>query len=221
MKKLLMAGFMLAASMFGQATQQQQEVRACFPEGPPFVITMSNDIYWNAQPPAVRKLRSLPPLDPTRSQQAVDLAAQGYKIDANIVLDGGSPVCVMSLRKLWGYTWVTSLLSPQIVVGPGIDFPGAPKYDPANPPSYAIPVSVDASAYPAFDPPAPPPVVVYQGVVGACYPAVGRTVCSAGANKAVLDTLKNGDPVTENGKKYKANVSVSPFGRVVFFELVN
>lgn len=97
------------------------------------------DAYWAAQPPAVQALRYM--LPDQRFALAEQLASQGYTIDVPIMVDNEDPLFVMIQRQIEGYTWVPSALQPNIPAGPGIMFPGAPAYDPNNPPPGSITVS--------------------------------------------------------------------------------
>jgi len=100
-----------------------------------------DDDYWASQPPAVQQLRTIQ--DPNqRAQVATQLAGQGYKIDLPIMVWGWDPVTTMQLRQSFGYTWVPALGQPGIPVAPGLNFPGLASYDPANPPSGSISVSL-------------------------------------------------------------------------------
>lgn len=100
-----------------------------------------NDAYWQSQPPEVRQLRDLDGMD--RLGKAQELAAKGFLIDVPIMVWGWDPLVTMTVRANSGYTWVPSALMQPILAGPGIDFPGAPKYNPDKPPAGAIMVSTD------------------------------------------------------------------------------
>jgi hypothetical protein len=94
------------------------------------------DAYWAEQPPAVQQLRYMEVDE--RGSYAETLAAEGYTIDVPIMVDGGDPLAVMIQREIEGYTWVPSALQANIPAGPGIDVPGAPIYNPNDPPQGSI-----------------------------------------------------------------------------------
>ncbi len=100
------------------------------------------DAYWATQPPEVQALRNIPD-DGDRMTLAHQLAGKGYAIDVPIMVWGWDPLTTMMLRQGYGYTWVPSATQPNIVAGPGISFPGAPDYDPKNPPPGSIKVTTD------------------------------------------------------------------------------
>jgi hypothetical protein len=97
------------------------------------------DAYWEAQPPAVQQLRYM--MMDQRGGYAEEMAAEGYKIDVPIMVDGGDPLAVMIQRMEDGYTWVPSALMQNIPAGPGIMDTGAIPYDAKNPPAGSIIVS--------------------------------------------------------------------------------
>ena len=198
------------------AAQSTQHAWNCFPEA-----TLTNDVYWQAQPPAVRALRNMPS-GKDRDVLATNLAVQGYIIDVPIMAFNWDPVCTMGVRLQQGYTWVPSALQPPVLLAPGLSFPGIPAYDAKNPPAGSIKVSVDAKDYPSADPPPPPKPVVNASVVGVCYPggAVAKVVCSTGPGidiRAVTD----GQQFARDGVTYKAHVSQGLFGRTVWLEPQN
>lgn len=127
-------------------------------------VSLTPDIYWNAQAPAVRALRNLT-VNAARIKQAQALAVAGYVIDAQIHGFGQDPLIEMLVRKNQGFTWVPNAMQAPIQVMPGLTFPGLPSYDPANPPPGSIKVSLDAADYPPFDP-LPPPVPVTAAHIG-------------------------------------------------------
>jgi hypothetical protein len=181
-----------------------------FPEA-----TLTPDIYWAHQPPAVRALRTMDPGQ--RGIQAKILADQGYTIDVEIMVYGSDAVTLMGLRKLYGYTWVPSGNQPNIPVVPGLSFPGLASYDPNNPPAGSIKVSIDAKDYPSFDPPPPPPPPPSTAIVGpriwANVFGAGRGIRDAQGNLVVTD----GQVVTQDEVNYKAQVSTGLMGQTVYF----
>jgi hypothetical protein len=186
--------------------------------------TLTSDIYWSAQPPAVRALRNsngnVSPGD--QQSKALALATQGYKIDVPIMVWGWNPVCMMGMRKDYGYTWVPSALQPNIVIAPGLSMPGVQAYDPKNPPPGSIIVSLDAKDYPPFDPPpVVVPVVNTKALVGACFD--GSNICGLGPGAATSELRKaagltSGKTITENGVKYIFKSVDNPFGSSAWFE---
>jgi hypothetical protein len=184
-----------------------------FPEA-----TLTPDIYWAHQPPAVRALRT------TSSNQvgaaAKALADQGYTIDVPIMVYQWDPVTVMGLRQQLGYTWVPSGNQANIPVVPGLVVPGLPSYDPKNPPAGSIRVSINAGDYPAFDPPPPPPPPPSTAIVGARIWAnvftYGPGAKDANGNFLVTD----GQTVTQSGAMYKAQRSSGLMGETLYFVLV-
>jgi hypothetical protein len=97
--------------------------------------------YWQAQPPAVRELAGLS--GDERVARAQELANQGYLIDVPIMVWGWDPYLVMKERQEVGYTWVDSMNRQGNESMPGHPFVGMTPYDPFNPPSGSIPVSLD------------------------------------------------------------------------------
>lgn len=154
-----------------------------------------NEIYWNSFAPAVRALRLMEPegpsmLDPNgRTETAITLAQKGYHIDYDIHVLNDDPYMTMTLRQNYGYTWVPCLLMPPVQMVPGVTSPGMIAYDPNNPPSGAIKVSLDTNDYPAYDPPAPPIVIAPpQSLVGI---RIGLNTYSAVVG--ATDALNDGD----------------------------
>lgn len=183
-----------------------------FPEA-----TLTPDIYWDNKPKPVRALRDLFPTDVGLA--AVQLADQGYTIDVPIMVYQYDPVTEMGMRQQAGYTWVPSAKQLPIPVAPGLTFPGAPTYDPNNPPAGSIKVSIDADDYPSYDPPAPPVIldthVVGIRVFGNVYglgPGVWvddpkRPGAKAQSVNGKFDNNINGQVVTQDGVSYTAHWS--------------
>jgi hypothetical protein len=101
--------------------------------------TSFDDAYWAKQPAAVQQLRNIQ--DPAqRTELAVQLAQQGYAIDAPIMISGWDPQIATQLRQSQGYTWVPSALQQPVEVAPGLSVAGLQSYDPAHPPAGSIAV---------------------------------------------------------------------------------
>lgn len=126
------------------------------PTLPPFPPALTNDEYWAAQDPDIQPLRGKPP-----DAATIDALLKANKIlDTQIHIWGWDAQITEYMRAAEGYTWVPSFGQPNIPVGPGISFPGLPSYDPGNPPSRSIKVSINPSDYPPTiipHPPAPTP----------------------------------------------------------------
>jgi len=182
--------------------------------------TLTQDIYWASQPPAVRALRtSLGASDAT--SKAMALATQGFKIDVPVMVWGWEPACAMGLRKDYGYTWVPSALQANIAIAPGLSAPGVTSYDPKNPPPGSILVSVLAKDYPPFDPPVIVVPVASKALVGNCFDGVVQCQLGPGALSAALREaagLKAGSVVTQDGVKYVFKQVATPFGNAAWFE---
>ncbi len=99
------------------------------------------DAYWAEQPPELQALRYMP--EDQKGDAVQELSAKGFAVDVPIMLWGWDPLVVMTARQTAGYTWVPSAMQTAIAVGPGLNFPGLPSYDPKNPPAGAIKVSTD------------------------------------------------------------------------------
>lgn len=176
------------------------------------VVTLTDDIYWDAQPHPVQALRNMPvAIAGDRDTAAMKLAQQGFAIDVPIMAWGWSPVCVMCERIQYGYTWTPTALQSPILLPPGLSFPGLPSYDPNHPPAGSIKVSVNAADYPAVDPPVPPPPPTATNVVGPhnfgkyYYPGPGAI------------GLTDGTQVTQNGVPYTYHLVAGLMGPSAFF----
>src|SRR5207237_1516462 len=97
------------------------------------------DAYWAEQPPELQALRFMP--EEEKGDAANDLAKKGFPVDVPIMLWGWDPLVVMTARQTAGYTWVPSASQDRVAVGPALNFPGLPSYDPNNPPAGSIKVS--------------------------------------------------------------------------------
>jgi hypothetical protein len=193
---------LLSAFALSQPTPQPNYRNPFFPEA-----SLTPDIYWASQPPAVRELRNLP--DAERGQRAFELANKGYAIDVYVMVYGYDPVTANGIRIGQGFTWVPSALQPNIPVAPGLEFPGAPSYNPNKPPAGSIKVSIDARDFPAFDPPAPPaPPQAPASMIG--FKAYGSVFyCGVGANR---DTVEDGKEYAKDGKFYLAHTNQGLMG---------
>lgn len=190
--------------------QQPAHAWNCFPEA-----TLTDDAYWLHQPPAVQQLRDIQ--DPGQlATTAAELAKQGYTIDVRIMVDRMDPVCTMGIRQVEGYTWVPSALQPPIYLPPGLTFPGLTPYDPDNPPPGSIKVSTNIADYPPAIAPAPVPSNTNLPKVGVCFS--NNTICAVGPGGY---GSKDGDVVTQDGKQYRAHVSVGLMGQTIWFEPVH
>ncbi len=110
-----------------------------------------NEVYWNAQPAAVRTVKSMQSLSPERLTKAVELARAGYRVDAQIVALGFEPWGTMKGRQLNGFKWAPALLQDySLVMWPLNPWELGPN-SPA--PEGTIKVSLDPADYPAIDQP--------------------------------------------------------------------
>jgi hypothetical protein len=90
-------------------------------------------------------------------QTALGLVQQGYVVDYQIHVQGGDPYGTMLDRQKWGYTWWPSLGEmANFTVAPGLSEPDETPYNPNNPPSGSIKVSVNLADYPPYPVPAAP-----------------------------------------------------------------
>ena len=212
-KKLIQSVLLTAAFILAGVTAQAQ----CTYPG----ATLTPDIYWAHQPPAVKALRGQDGKPDTISK-AMTLATQGFVIDVPIMVWGWNPVCTMGLRKDYGYTWVPSALQPNILVAPGLSVPGLPQYDPKNPPKGSIIVSLDAKDYPPFATPPTPAPKPSTNLVGPCTPGTNICLIGPGAyTQAQRDAagLKDGVSVVQDGKTFIYRSVATPFGSSTWFEL--
>jgi hypothetical protein len=179
--------------------------------------------YWAHQPPAVAALNSMAvdwsnPTSGGRTSSAIALATQGYSIDNDIDVWGWDPYETMYERQLYGYTWVPSLLQPNLLVAAGnLTFNGQ-TYNASAPPAGSILVSLSLSAYPPFAPPAPPapPVAAPASCVGT---ALGAGYYAATYYSTVpVCKLTNGQVYVADPRGYFTfHVSATPFGSNVWF----
>ena len=122
------------------ATPSSKAVAAAVPGATVDKSNMTPDqAYWAEQPPAVQALQTTP--DDQKVALAQQLASQGYSIDVPIMVWNWDPLATMVQRQIDGYTWVPSLQQAATPVAPGVDFPGAPSYDPTKPPPGSIAVT--------------------------------------------------------------------------------
>lgn len=169
--------------------------------------TLTPNIYWAAQPPAVRALRGM---DPTLvGIAAKKLADQGYIVDVYIMVYQYDAVTAMGIRQNNGFTWVPSADQPNIPTMPGCSVPGLPNYDPNNPPAGSIKVSLNAVDYPPFDPPPPPAPPAATNVVGIFEYGNVYSFGPGAKDSTGKWTVVDGQVVTQNGVKYTAHLSVN------------
>jgi hypothetical protein len=103
-------------------------------------IRTAADAYWAQQPKEVQALRTIES-DAERQNKASELIDKGYAIDTEIMVFGWDPYATMKHREDSGYTWIPAAGQPNIPLGPGLSFPGLPRYDPDRPPLGSIAVS--------------------------------------------------------------------------------
>ena len=188
--------------------------------------TQFDQAYLAAQPPEVQALMHMP-ADSTDAIQArvargAVLAAQGYTIDAPIMVYGWDPYLAMTQRLAAGMAWVPSALQPGLgqpggYAMPGlVPFPGQQSYDPNNPPPGSIKVSTNIADYPPFDPPAPPAPApaVNTDPVGA--QSVGNLYLST----ATGNTYADGATYTEARGTFLKHITITPFGRTNYWEKI-
>ncbi len=177
----------------------------------PFPVTLTDDIYWAAQPLPVQALRNMDTASSERATLAMQLAKQGFTIDVPIMVWNWDAVITMALRAQYGYTWVPSALQPPVLLPPGLSFPGLPTYDPNHPPAGSIRVSVNAADYPPVAPPAPPPVPGASNIVGP--KNFGNYYYPGPAANGLTD----GAVVTQNGTQYTYHLVAGMMGPSAFF----
>jgi hypothetical protein len=173
-------------------------------------VSLTADIYWAAQPPAVRALRPLPSGN-ERDIKAQALAQSGYLLDVPVMVWNWDPVTTMGVRQQLGFTWVPSALQAPLngAVGTGA------------PPSGSIRVSTNAADYPPYDPPSPPQMVGTNVVGWQVFGNIYTFGPGALANGKFLVT--DGQAVAQDGVQYKAHVngaSMLGMGVTVYFERI-
>ena len=171
-------------------------------------VTLTDDIYWLAQPPAIRALRNLPS-GTDRDVKALALAQSGYFLDVPIMVWNWDPVSTMGVRQQLGFTWVPSALqAPLNGIGTGAPPPGS------------IRVSTNATDYPPYDPPVP--VVHATNVVG--WQVFGNVYTfGPGALANGKPMVTDGQVVTQDGVQYTAHVtsgSLLGMGVTIYFERI-
>src|SRR5579871_109535 len=177
------------------------------------MATLTDDIYWAHFDPQVQALRNVPFSD-SKAHTLATLATQGFIIDMPIMGWNWDPVLVMQYRQQHGYTWVPSLLQPNIAVAPGVSQPGTAPYDPLHPPAGSIKVSLDANDYPPFQAPASS-VPAPSPQAGTCW----GNVCALGTGFP-QNNFQDGYTFSENGKNYKLHVGQGPMGPTRWLELL-
>jgi hypothetical protein len=184
--------------------------------------------YWNSQPSAVASLQTIPG-EGQRETAAQALAQQGQIIDVPIMVWGWDPWKVMLLRQAFGYTWVPSMLQPNVTAAPGGMPPfGEAPYDPNNPPAGSIKVSTNIADYPPSAPPSPPPAPPATlpsdafTTTGGYIAAIGPT--SGGGIYVVLagDNVPDGEIVTApDGHQYMRHQGALPFGTFNWYTIIS
>lgn len=116
-------------------------------------------LYWGAQPIPVQALSGMERLTDERAAKAWDLVKQGFVIDPDIGLRGGDPYWTMFNRINQGFTWYWGLghQASNLVLPPGLSYPGLVTYDPDKPAEGSVKVSLNPDDYPPVIPPPPPP----------------------------------------------------------------
>lgn len=177
--------------------------------------TLTPDIYWAHQPPAVRVLRGMN--SPEVDIAAMDLQNQGYKIDVYIMVWKMDPGTAMGIRINSGYTWVPNGGQPNVPQTPQGGLFSLPMYDPTKAPMGSIKVSLDAADYPPFDPPTPvaPPAtnIVGNHLYGIIY------TFGPGAKDATGFIVADGQVVNQGGKSFTAHRSNGLMGETLYFSL--
>lgn len=173
-------------------------------------VSLTDDIYWAAQPPAVRALRNVPS-GAERDIQAQALAQGGYALDVAIMVWNWDAVTTMGVRQSLGFSWVPSALQAPLngAIGTGA------------PPSGSIRVSTNAADYPPYDPPTPPPVQATNLVGWQVFGNIYTFGPGALANGKFVVT--EGQVVTQDGVQFRARVnaaSLAGMGVTVYFERI-
>lgn len=173
-------------------------------------------MYEAHQPPQVQALFKMEPFSQERKDAAMELASQGFTIDARIEGEGGNAYWTMLYRALDGFGWVASALQPQSL-GPGITFP-VPGFVPYTdtPPAGSIividPRTATAEQLPPFNPPAPP-VPVNTDLVGGPNPLrAGWWLPGPGSLVNGKPVVVDGQRVEKDGAEYVAHVGSSLMG---------
>jgi hypothetical protein len=122
------------------------------------------EMWWLAQPPQVRELRSMP-ADEARTAKALSLAQTGFTILIPVCVYGWDAHNAMECYQANGFKWVPALLQNLTVA----QFPLNPwELSQDTPmPKGSIKVSLAEADYPPFDPPsvpAPAPSFVPVGI---------------------------------------------------------
>lgn len=201
----------LALAAFGQSAPNPSFNNVGFP------VTMTDTMYWQAQPPAVQALQFADPNNPSTTELAIQLASQGYTIDVPIEVWHWSPTLVMVLRTSAGYTWVPSALQAAIQEAPGVTgVSGAIPYNSSSPPAGSITVCTLASCYPPSAPPPPPPAPTASNVIGPL--SLGNTyIAGPGAIVGGVVAVQDGKAYIQGGISYTAHVYQTLFGKSVYF----
>jgi hypothetical protein len=174
-------------------------------------VTLTDDIYWLAQPTAIRALRQMPS-GPERDEKALALAQAGYIVDVPIMVWNWDAVSTMGVRQQLGFAWVPSAFQAPLSGMPGTSLPIPPG---------AIKVSTNAADYPPFDPPAPPQIPATNVIGWQVFGKVYTFGPGALANGKPMVT--DGQVVTQDGIQYSAHVttgSLLGMGVTIYFERI-
>ena len=171
-----------------------------------------NNIYWAAQPPAVRALKDMPN-GPDKQNAAVALAKQGFTVDTFIGFFGFEPWGTMSARQMEGLRWAPALLMDVHMV------PNPLTTDQVGPntpmPPGAIKTSLDPADYPPFDPPPQPASVTkVADPVGPGIPGVNIYMDYSNGTWNVGETYK------DDTGTYVKKSQQTPFGPRMWWEKV-
>lgn len=174
-------------------------------------VTLTDSIYWDAQPQELVALAQIPDIAGRESQAQV-LAAKGFSVDRQIMIWGWDPVRVMASRLGLGYLWVpavgqANLINPLHL--PGFDS----NYDPNRPWPGSIKVSVSASDYPSKAVLADPTLPKFVGP----YIGNGMYAATASVQRDGKYLFSDGGTVIEGGKSYAFHLAFGPFGPSVWF----
>ena len=104
--------------------------------------TLTDDIWWAAQPPTVQQLRHMPQ-GQQKNAIVTQLYNEGALLDGPVVVNGYSPAWQMQYLTDAKYAWFPALGYPQLA--------GAPMIVPQGPrPPWGIVVSTNAADYPKW-----------------------------------------------------------------------
>ncbi|MEN6606247.1 MAG: hypothetical protein ABFD60_03300 [Bryobacteraceae bacterium] len=170
-----------------------------------------NELYWNAQPAAVRVVRTMQSLSPERLSKAVELARQGYRVDAQIAGLGFEAWGTMKGRQLNGFKWAPALLQDySLVMWPLNPWELGPN-TPA--PEGTIKVSLDPADYPAIDQP-----VKEETSLPRITNPVGSLIYGNVYQGNFGDNWPVGAVYTDARGRFEKKAVASPFGLRVWWE---